>query len=101
MKKPALHALPNRMESAPGPEVVLNGKRFLYFGGTSYLGLHAHPQVLRSAANALKKFGVHPATSRARVGNVPPVLQVEQLAAQFWETEDALYFVSGYVGCHI
>ncbi len=32
------------MESAPGPEVVQDGARFLYFGGTGYLGLASHPE---------------------------------------------------------
>jgi hypothetical protein len=29
------------MESAPSTETVFNGQSCLYFGGTSYFGLHA------------------------------------------------------------
>ena len=56
------------MESAPGPETVIDGIRYLYFGGTSYLGLAGHPEVIEAGCAALRDFGVHSATSRARFG---------------------------------
>jgi hypothetical protein len=31
------------MDSGPGPETVINGKRYLYFGGTGYFGFQTHP----------------------------------------------------------
>jgi 8-amino-7-oxononanoate synthase len=89
------------MQSAPGPEVVISGKRYLYFGGTSYLGLAAHPEVIEAACVAVRRYGVHTATSRARFGTNPPVLEVEQRSAAFFGTEDAFYFSSGYVANHI
>jgi len=89
------------MQSPPGPETVIDGTRYLYFGGTSYLGLAAHPEVIEAGCEALRKFGVHSATSRARFGTNPPVLEVEQRAAKFFGTEDAFYFGSGYAANHI
>ena len=41
------------MESAPGPLTVVDGVRYLYFGGTSYLGLAAHPEVIEAGCAAL------------------------------------------------
>ena len=89
------------MQSPPGPEAIIDGVRYLYFGGTSYLGLAAHPEVIEAACTALRQFGIHTATSRARFGTNPPVLEVEQRAAQFFGTEEAFYFGSGYSANHV
>lgn len=92
---------PSLMESAPGPEVVIDGRRYLYFGGTSYLGLAAHPEVIEAGCAALRQFGVHTATTRAGFGTNPPVRAVERRAAEFFGTEDAFYFTSGFNANHI
>ncbi len=89
------------MQSAPGPETVIDGVRYLYFGGTSYLGLANHPEVIEAGCAALRQYGVHSATTRARFGTNPPVLEVERRAAKFFGTEDAFYFGSGYMANHI
>lgn len=92
---------PPILHSPPGPEVIIDGRRYLYFGGTSYLGLAGHPEVIEAACEATRRYGIHTATSRAGFGNNPPTLAVERLAAEFFGVEDAFYFVSGYVGNHI
>jgi 8-amino-7-oxononanoate synthase len=95
------HAVSQIMESPPGAETVIDGRRYLYFGGTSYLGLASRPEVIEAACDAVRRYGVHSATSRAGFGTNPPTLAVEHLAAEFFGTEEAFYFVSGYVGNHI
>ena len=89
------------MQSPPGPETIIDGVRYLYFAGTSYLGLAAHPEVIEAGCEAMRRYGVHSATTRARFGTNPPVLEVERRAAEFFGTEDAFYFGSGYVANHI
>jgi 8-amino-7-oxononanoate synthase len=89
------------MQSPPGPETVIDGVRYLYFGGTSYLGLAAHPEVIEAGCAAMRAFGVHTATSRSRFGSSPPVLEVEARAAAFFGAEEAFYFASGYMANHI
>jgi len=89
------------MQSAPGSETMIDGVRYLYFGGTSYLGLANHPEVIEAGCAALRRYGVHSATTRARFGTNPPVLEVERRAAEFFGTEDAFYFSSGYQSNHI
>jgi len=89
------------MTSAPGPVTAFNGREFLYFGGTGYLGLAAHPEVIEAGCDALRNYGVHTATSRSRLGTNPPLLAVERNAAAFFGTEDAFYFGSGYVANQI
>lgn len=89
------------MQSPPGPETVIDGKTYLYFGGTSYLGLAAREEVIEAGCAAARLFGVHSATSRARVGTNPPVAEVEERAARFFGKEAAFYFGSGYASNHI
>lgn len=92
---------PPLMQSPPGPHVVVDGREYLYFAGTSYLGLHADPRVIEAAMAALRQFGMGTATSRSGFGNSEPMLEVERAAAALMGTEDAFYFPSGYMGATI
>lgn len=85
------------MEGAPAAETVIGGKRYLYFGGTSYYSLQSHPAVLKSAAEALAQYGMHSATFRGGFGTTPLYVAVERKAAEFFGAEDAAYISSGYL----
>jgi 7-keto-8-aminopelargonate synthetase-like enzyme len=87
-----------RMDSAPAPLTLLNGHEYLYFGGTGYLGLQAHPAVIAALQTAAAKYGLHTATSRLGFGGSKPVDDVERLAAQLLGAEDAVYLAGGYAG---
>ncbi|MBI5385624.1 MAG: pyridoxal phosphate-dependent aminotransferase family protein [Verrucomicrobia bacterium] len=89
------------MTSPPGPVTVIDGRSYVYFAGTSYLGLAGHPEVIQAACEAVRQLGVHTATSRSGFGNNPLTLEVERRAAEFFGTERAFYFSSGYVANHI
>ncbi len=85
------------MQSPPGAETTIDGRRYTYFAGTGYLGLQGQLDVIRAASAAVQKFGIGSATSRTRVGDTPPVLETESRAAELFGTEDAFYFASGYM----
>jgi len=89
------------MQSPPGAETVIDGRRYLYFAGTGYLGLQGHKEVIRAACEATQRYGIGSATSRSGVGDTPPTLAVERRAAELFGTEDSFYFMSGYVGNNI
>jgi 8-amino-7-oxononanoate synthase len=93
--------LPPLMESPPGPETLVDGVKYLYFAGTSYLGLHGDSRVISAGCRALERFGVHTATSRAGLGSSQLLLDVEQEAASFFKKESAFYFSTGYSANHI
>jgi len=80
------------MESPPGAETVIDGRRFLYFAGSSYLGLHGHPEVIEAACDALRAHGLHTATGREN----PPLGDVAEAAVRFFDTSSGLYVGSGY-----
>ena len=84
------------MQSAPGPLTVINGREYLYFAGTSYLGLQGHPAVVEAARAALSAYGIHTCTGRNGFGTCPPVAEVEQRTADFLQADEASYLVSGY-----
>lgn len=85
------------MGSGPGPETVINGKRYLYFGGTGYFSFQTHPEVLQAAQKGVAEFGMDSATSRDIFGTSPLLLAVEKKAREFMGTEDAIYLPSGYL----
>jgi len=86
------------MESAPGPVTRINGRSYIYFGGTGYYALHGHPELIKAAIEAVKKYGIHPGTSRSGYGNNPILINAEKMIARFLDVEDSFYFVSGYLG---
>jgi glycine C-acetyltransferase/8-amino-7-oxononanoate synthase len=86
------------MESAPGARTRVNGREVDYFCGTGYFGLQGHPELLHAVCEYTKKYGIGTATSRFGYGDNPVLLEVEEMAARFFGQEDALYFVSGYLG---
>ena len=85
------------MESPPGPETVINGRRRLYFGGVSYYGLHGNPQLMEAGFDAWQRLGLGTATTRSGMGTAPIHLEVESAAARFFGVEDAAYMASGYL----
>lgn len=84
------------LEGPPDAEVTIGGRTFDYFGGTSYLGLHADPELLQVAHEALERFGLHPATSRAGLGETEPLLQLEETARELFGCEAALALPTGW-----
>ena len=65
------------MESRTGTNVVLNGKSYLYFAGTSYFQLHSHPDVIKAANEATLQYGIGSATTRALTGTTPLLEKIE------------------------
>ncbi len=87
------------METPPGPLTVVDGRQYLYFAGTGYLGLQGRPEVVRAACQAAERYGMGSATSRSRTGfgDTPPALLAEERAAEFFGCEAALHLPSGYL----
>jgi len=85
------------MEGPVGAETVIEGKRYLYFGGTSYYGFQGNPALAQAACQALQKYGMHPSTSRSGFGNSPLYEAVEKKAAEYFGSESACIVASGYL----
>ena len=85
------------VEDKVGPKTIINGKEYLYFAGTGYFNLSAHPELIDASINASRKFGMLSSTSRALTGTTTLIVELENKIAEFFATQDAAYLPSGYL----
>jgi len=71
-------------------------KVFTSFASNDYLGLSTHPEVLRSAKEAIDKYGTGSGASRLVSGSRPIHHELESLLALHHRSERAVLFSSGY-----
>jgi len=90
--------LPRRLESPTGPTVRFDGREFDYYGGSGYLGLQTHPEVIAAAQVALARYGLSTATSRGGFGEHPVYDELEREAAAFFGAQHTLHLPTGYLG---
>ncbi len=84
--------------SPQGPVITVAGKRYINFSSNDYLGLAAHPELLKASSDAGKRFGFGSGASRLLAGGSSLHESLEKKVADFKETEAALVFNSGYAG---
>ena len=84
------------IESAQGPEVVLNGKTFIMAGSNNYLGLANDPEMKQAAMEAVRKYGTGVAGSRLLNGNTKLADTLEAKLAKFKRKQAGLLFATGY-----
>jgi 8-amino-7-oxononanoate synthase len=85
------------LDSNDGPEGRIYGERVLMFGSNNYLGLTRHPEVIKSARDALEQFGSSMTGSRLLNGSTHLHEELEGRIAQFMRKEAALVFTTGYL----
>ncbi|MBI5410050.1 MAG: 8-amino-7-oxononanoate synthase [Nitrospirae bacterium] len=84
------------IESSRGSKISINGKTCVNFSSNDYLGLSSHPEIVKAAASALKKYGFGSGASRLLSGTYAPHVKLEERLANFKKTEAALVFNTGY-----
>jgi len=84
------------LQSPPGDEVVMDGKKVIMAGSNNYLGLVNHPKVKEAAANAALKLGSGCTGSRFLNGTLDLHLELEHRLARFMKREVALVFSTGF-----
>lgn len=80
-----------------GPEVTVEGKKYLYFGGSDYLGMSSREQVLAGARAAMERYGISSAASRISSGTNSLHLELESSIAAFSGERDAVVLSAGYL----
>lgn len=81
---------------AVGPRGRLNGREVVSFASNDYLGLSAHPLVVRAAGEALQRWGTGSGSARLIVGSRPVHSQLEKALADWKGAERALLFPNGF-----
>ena len=86
------------LDGPVGAEVSMDGRRFLYFGGTNYLGMAGRPELRDGAISAVEDYGVSSSAARSSSGTLSIHLELEKHVAAFAGTETAVNYSSGYIG---
>ena len=84
------------LSSPQGPEVEIDGRRYLNFSSNDYLGLANHPDLVCAASQGLQRWGVGSGSSALVSGHFAIHEQAEQALASFVSCPAALLFGSGY-----
>lgn len=84
------------VQSAPGNEVVIDGRKCIMIGSNNYLGLVNHPKVKEAAAEAALKYGSGCTGSRFLNGTLDLHIELEHRLAKFMKREAALVFSTGF-----
>lgn len=80
-----------------GPEVIVDGKKFLAFCSNDYLGLANHPEVIASLNRAASEYGVGGGASHLVIGHSKVHHQLEEELAEFTGRDRVLLFSNGYM----
>lgn len=83
--------------SASTPRIMKDGRELILLCSNNYLGLTAHPQVKKAAAEALEEYGTGAGGSRLTSGNNELCNRLEERIARFKGTEAAIVFSTGYM----
>jgi glycine C-acetyltransferase len=85
----------NTLRSPQGPVVEMAGRgEVLVLSSNDYLGLAAHPEVVRAGVEGLERYGAGTASVRFICGTFQPHLELEAALAELAGTQAALTYVS-------
>jgi 8-amino-7-oxononanoate synthase len=84
-------------DTAPEPEIVYQGRRYLLLASNNYLGLATDPRVVNAASDAVRRFGASTAASRLVSGSTVLHRELEAELAALKGAEAAILFSSGYL----
>lgn len=85
------------VDEFPGREIEVGGKKFLYFGGTSYLGLQVDAEFQSQYIEQLKKYGTGYGASRKSNIQLAVFEKTESYLTQLVGSEAGITLSSGYL----
>jgi 8-amino-7-oxononanoate synthase len=74
----------------------VNGRHVVLAGTNNYLGLTFHPDCIRAAAEAARRYGTGTTGSRLASGTYPDHAGLERDLAEFYDARSAIVFTTGY-----
>lgn len=86
-----------KMDEVISPtEAVINGRKTILAGTNNYMGMTYNKECMDAAENALKNFGTGTTGSRVLNGTYYGHKQLEETLKDFYETDHAIVFSTGY-----
>ncbi len=85
------------LQSAQGPEVVVDGRPFTAFCSNDYLGLANHPSLVKAFRDAAEQYGVGSGAAHLVCGHSREHHLLEEALAEFTGRDRALLCSSGYM----
>jgi 8-amino-7-oxononanoate synthase len=83
-------------EGRAGSHTLIGNRDLINFSCYDYLGLNGHPEIIESAQDAIRRFGVSCSASRVVAGERQVHRDLEQGLARHYAADDAVVLVSGY-----
>jgi glycine C-acetyltransferase len=84
------------IESAQGPEIMVNGKVVLNFCANNYLGLSSHPKVIEAAKKYIDLRGFGMSSVRFICGTQDIHKELEKKISKFLGTEDTILYAAAF-----
>lgn len=84
------------IQEVKGNKVKVDGREMIMVGSNNYLGLLAHPVVMKAAQAAVDQYGVATCGSRFLNGTLDIHVELEERLARFMKKEAALTFSTGF-----
>lgn len=85
------------VETPPGAEVLIDGRRYLNFCSNDYLGLANHPAVVAALRRGVDEFGAGSGASHLVTGHSRAHQALEEALADFTGRPRALLFSTGWM----
>ena len=96
-KQQSLYRTRRVLNTAQGPQVIVDGRPMLNFSSNDYLGLANHSEVVAAMQQAADEFGAGSGASHLVVGHSRLHHELEEQLADFVGAPRALLFSSGYM----
>lgn len=94
LKNRGLLKVEREIESPQGSKISVGGKSVLNFCANNYLGLSSHPELIKTAHEALDEFGYGLSSVRFICGTQTIHRRLEKKVAKFVGMEDSILFSS-------
>lgn len=96
LKENGLYNEIDTVEGANGPEIQINGKKYINLSSNNYLGLATNEGLKTAAKNAIDSHGVGAGAVRSINGTLDLHDELESTLAEFKGTEAAVAYQSGF-----
>ncbi len=97
LRESGLYPFFRKIDGSQGNHVMHQNLDLVMMGSNNYLGLTHDARVMNAAIDAIKSWGTGCTGSRFLNGNLALHEELEQELANFYGTEDALVFASGFM----